>query len=774
LLSAGIAILPGCSGSAQMVSPSLDRGDEPFSYFSKPSDMIGVMDATEATEITPEGYLYTGFGELMFLAGADEEPLVQRVKTLRDGYLPVVEYTARRDGIAYQLEIFAATLNGRPDGALCNFVRVTLTNETADVRTAYFATAVRFTGPSNLTNGVGDNRFLRPRVAKRPGDFYESGEEWNPNWTYSLSGNALLRDGRILYLFPGEPRPRLSMTPQEAYNRVPDLTARKLEVQPATPVGVAQYELPLKPGESRSLTFLMPYDPVQPGTPGEAALRAADYDFQLDRTISFWNSLLDSGLEISVPEPKVVETFKASLIYDLMARDKVSDHYIQTVNKFQYHRFYLRDSADLAHMYDVSGYPEIAAQVLDFFGERQEPDGNFLSQEGQYDGWGEALLAYGQHFAMTGDRAFAAKVFPQIVRAVDWLEQARTKDPLHLMPATAITDNENVTGHITGYNFLALDGLQGAIDIAEALGKQQDAERFRRDYASFHQALFAVLDRITATTGGRIPPALDGQMDGEDWGNLLTLTPGMIFDAHDPRVTATLLAAQARYQEGIMTYGQGRWLHHYLTIKNTLTELIRGDQQQALDEFYAVLLHTSSTHAGFEYAIRPWGNRDFSTNLAPHGWFASEYRSLLRNMLVREQATDLHLLSAVSPEWLRCGESIRVRDAATSFGRIGFEVHMDTATTATMTVTSAWRRPPTQVYLHIPWFMNAASVVADGKPLPVVESQVRLPAGTRTIKLDWIRKAGTPAMSYNQRVSSYKAEYNKRYQEMLRDGVIER
>ena len=96
-----------------------------------------------------------------------------------------------------------------------------------------------------------------------------------------------------------------------------------------------------------------------------------------------------------MPEPKVVETFKASLIYDLMARDKIGDHYIQTVNKFQYHRFYLRDSADLAHMYDVSGYPEIATQVLDFFGERQQPDGNFLSQEGQYDGWARLCLLMG-------------------------------------------------------------------------------------------------------------------------------------------------------------------------------------------------------------------------------------------------------------------------------------------------------------------------------------------------------------------------------------------
>jgi hypothetical protein len=56
---------------AQMVSPSIDKAGEPFSYFSKPTDEIGMMDAEAATEITPEGYLRTGFGELMFFAGPE-------------------------------------------------------------------------------------------------------------------------------------------------------------------------------------------------------------------------------------------------------------------------------------------------------------------------------------------------------------------------------------------------------------------------------------------------------------------------------------------------------------------------------------------------------------------------------------------------------------------------------------------------------------------------------------------------------------------------------
>ena len=164
-----------------------------------------------------------------------------------------------------------------------------------------------------------------------------------------------------------------------------------------------------------------------------------------------------------------------------------------------------------------------------------------------------------------------------------------------------------------------------------------------------------VLDERTKGDGGYIPPALDGQKGGYDWGNMLAVVPEPTLEPHDPRVTATLKATQGKYAEGIMTYADGEFLHHYLTIKNTLTEVVRGDQEQAVRELYALLLHTSSTQAGFEFAILPWGNRDFTDNLAPHGWFAAEYRTLLRNMMVREEGDRLHLLSVVSPDWIGKG-----------------------------------------------------------------------------------------------------------------------
>ena len=125
------ALISAASLSAQMVSPSIDQPGQPFSYFSKPTDEIGVMGAEAATEITPEGYLRTGFGELMFFAGPELEPTSVRIRTLEQGHLPIVHYEFERDGIVYRFTLFAATLNGKDNGPLVNFIRVEMTERLA-------------------------------------------------------------------------------------------------------------------------------------------------------------------------------------------------------------------------------------------------------------------------------------------------------------------------------------------------------------------------------------------------------------------------------------------------------------------------------------------------------------------------------------------------------------------------------------------------------------------------------------------------------------------
>ncbi|HEU5457041.1 MAG TPA: hypothetical protein VFU68_00345 [Terracidiphilus sp.] len=767
LAAALFAALPYLRIHAQMVSPSIDTPGEPFSYYSAPTDEIGMMDAEAATEITPEGYLRTGYGELMFFAGPEYTPTNVRIRTLEGGHLPVILYHFTRDGVVYDFTMFAATLDGRPEGRLVNFIRISMHNPGAEANRAILLTGMRYDAPNNTGAQLhGNNRFDRPAEGKHPGDYRQVGVRFNPDWVYSFTQGRFLRDGQLLYTFP-EGFVNRGWTLYGRYNSKQDVSQpEKLTVDPTVPVGIVTYSKLLKPGESYTLDFKMPVEPTSDAAAVQA-IDAAGFDDFHAKTVAFWNQILARGMQVTLPERKATDTFYANLIYDLIAIDHLGPNYIQTVNKLHYHSFFLRDGADIVHSYDVTGYPDIAKEDLDFFALSQKADGNFLSQEQQYDGWGEAVWGYAQHYRITHDKAFAEWALPQIDRAVDWLKQARAADPLHIMPSSDVRDNEFVPGHLTGYNFLALDGLRLAIQMANETGHPDLAKNWQAEYDDYHAAFFKVLDAQCAAHDGYIPPALDGQKGGYDWGNLLAVVPEPTLDPHDPRVTATLKATQAKYKEGIMTYADGEFLHHYLTIKNTMTEAIRGDQEQATKELYGLLMHTSSTQAGFEYAIIPWGDRNFQDNLAPHGWFAAEYRTLLRTMLVREAGDELHLLSVVSPEWIGKGKVIAVSQAPTYFGEVAYKLTQPADGEANLALDTHFTAAPKEIVVHLPWFVTLHAATVDGRSMQAHDGALTVPATAKEIHLRWSVNPGTPHMSYMQTVDAYKAEYARRYQILM-------
>lgn len=768
LLSAAIAFLPLVL-SAQMVNPAIDAGSGPFSYYSKPTDEIGVMDAPSGTLVSPQGFLFTGYGELMFFTGNPAVPIDQRVKTLLRGYLPVIQYGFSRDGVRYQFECFAATLDGKASGTQVDFIRVQIKNTAQEPRVAWFSSGMRYQGTINSTNGRPNNRFPRPAVLRNPGGYGQPGVVFSSHWRYSSSRDTIDRDGQVLYYFPATPQHTVRYMLEN--NPAPSgiLTSRELPAVPTTPLGIVRYKVSLNPGEQVRLNWKMPVIPVTAGSSQDARIQVAGFDEYLSRTVAAWEDVLNQGMQLDVPEAKVNNSFKASLVYDLIARNKIGDDYVQTVNDLQYHAFWLRDASFIARMYDLTGYTEYARQVIDFFARWQMPNGNFLSQGGQFDGVGQVLWAYGEHYAITHDRSFAVEVFPAVERAVAWIEQARQSDPFHLLPATTPGDNERITGHVTGHNFWALDGIQSAIILAKATGHSQQAALFQQDYNDYHAALMKVLDRVTSSTGSYIPPGLDGQQ-GQDWGNMLSVYPGEVLSPTNPMVTATLDATRAKYKEGIMTYDDGKFLHDYLGFSNMETELILGDQQMAVRDLYAELVHTSSTQAGFETDVKSWGDRNFHWNLAPHGWFAARLRIFMRNMFVRQQGMDLHLLSAISPAWIKPGSDMSVNRVPTDFGTVDLSLRVLTPSRAELTLHDDFVDPPAHIIFHLPWFLETSKVVADGVSLPVKLGSVQLPVHTRSVQIEWKRRPSAPDLSYEAAVAQYKKEYAAHYKEFLRTG----
>jgi hypothetical protein len=749
--AAAFVLLLAAPAGAQMVDPAID-GAGPFSYFSRSTDQLAVIDAPYGSELTPEGFVYTGFGELMFFTGNPPRPTEARVRVPWTGPLPIYRFTMRDDALTWSFDYLAAPADAEAGAPSANFVRVTVKNDGRAPRTAWLTTAVRYQADSTVPGAVGDHRFKRPLVPQRPGDYDHAGVDFDPAWAYRFDGNTFVRGERVLYLFPAdrEREAEPSMALAWRYNRPPgDLAG--LRVLPTTPMGVVAYRLPLAPGETLRLDYVMPVVPPAPGSPELERLRRATFDEASARMTREWEAQLARGLQIRVPEAKVNDTFRASLAYDLGAKRRVGADVIQTVNRLNYHAFWLRDAAAIARMYDLSGLHDTAREVIDFFARWQQEDGNFASRPGQLDGWGQTLWVYGQHYVLTRDAEFARRVFPAVRRAVAWLEAARARDPLRLLPVATPGDNERITGRVTGHNFWALLGLRHAALIAEGAGDPDTARAWRAARDDYQAALDAVLTRITASTGGYVPPGLD-EAGGQDWGNMLMLAPEPLYAPDHPWVTATLARTRAKYAEGLMTYGDGRFIHHYLTIENTEAAVARGEQRIAVEELYALLVHTSSTHAGFEYAIRPWGTREADSNLAPHGWFAAKYRTLLRNMLVREQGRELHLLSVVAPEWLRPGEVIEVRDAPTDFGPVSFVLRVISPDEARLSLDARFHTRPEAVLLHVPWFVEGA-----GAPITVAPD-------TRELRLRWKKRRDTPKLSYAAAVEAYKVEYRRRWE----------
>ncbi len=722
---------------------------KPFCYFLVPSDVLGFKDCPEGTQVTYDGAFNTGFSEFDLFAGAPLAPVNERVKTLHNGYLPIVEYTFVRDGLVYKVQALGAPLDLDPRNVLINFIRVTVTNPSAEpARGGAAAEFVDRHGKARCDLGCQDwyrDRYMKADVFAKSGQVKaDSGKAW--------------RDEHLLYTYP-----------ENAWQKVGGHHHQ------------VAYEISLEPGASQQFDFKVPYVPVHKSHGAVVeAIAAAGYDDYLARVEAFWEDQLRQAVQIDLPDPKVVNTMRSSIVYDLIARDISSDgkRYIQKVNEFQYDNFYPRDSAYIIRTYDLLGLHDIAGQTVEHFltyDDQGRPNG---LRRLMPDDWGQSLWAIGSHFRSTGDLNFAKRVYSAIPPHVAAFEAACQRDPLGLWPAAGLYDNEMINGHYTGHSFWALLGLREAINLARSLHKEDDAIAFTQLHDRYRERFMKRLNAVAAQAEGYIPPGLEDPAAGCDWANgSAGVYPFGVLKPHDPLVTATVQTIRDyKYREGIMTYGPNAWyvkersrymapadpgwLHHYDTFYIAQTLLARGEQRKVIEDLYSVLAHTSATNAGFEFTIRPWGDRDPNGNYPPHGWFAARYNELLRNMLLREEDDDLHVASALSPVWIAPGKRVSVGKGATTFGTLSFDIDA-TASGAVVDFQARWRNPPRRLLFHVPWFVELTSAAADGQTINNDGRVVVVPPTVKKLELAW-RWKEKPDLSYRRAVLHYLDKYYHR------------
>jgi hypothetical protein len=636
-----------------------------YSFLSPPTDQLGFPGFSTGTEITPTGEVYTGWGELVPRIGPSLRAFSSRGRSLEGGRMPIVRGVTTTGGVLYVMTIFETSVRGVP----VDYVRIDLSNPGRAAARGVVSVALRYTGGRFGARGLSGTRvrlyrFPRPATSQRDGLYFQPGAAFNANWQYAYSGQTVTRDGLAMLMLPSVSAPATQQAVPRTETTPPVFN---------TSFARTDYTIPLAPGAHAQLDFKLPVVPLDPASDSFTNVVGTSFDAARAQTVSYWRRVLGQAMRIDVPERKVEDAFYASLANTLLSRYRTAGGlWVQAVNNLRYHAFWLRDSAIITRAYDLVGLHRQAGENLPFFLTWQQPDGMFISRDQEFDGHGQALWAFAEHYRRTRNITFARTVYPAVKRAMDWLDGQRGLDPLHLTKAVERPlDNELITGHVTGDNFWGLAGVHGAIDLANAVGARADAQHWTDVLRDYRAKLDAAVRAAAVRTHGYIPPSLD-VAGGQDWGNLWASYPEPVYPPDSPLVTNTLRHARREFREGISTYADGRLLHGYLGFRVFETELLRGEQKRVVRGLYDELAHTTGSHGGFEAGTAPFGRRAVEDSTVPHGWFAAEYVTLLRNMLVREQGRSLVLLGAVPPIWLREGEHVSVAGAPTLFGPVSF------------------------------------------------------------------------------------------------------
>jgi hypothetical protein len=764
---------------------------EPFCYFKAPTDQIGFKNCPKATVVTPDGAFLSAYGELSFYAGAPKtvRPVRKRVKTLVDGYLPIIQYRFDRDGLTYRFEAFATPIALDPRNDLITFVRCTVSNP--GKKSTKGVLGVNF---GDMTSKINIDPTYDWSNGQRVSLYKALGAQRSTVWHSKPFLDESKFNGHLNDPGVFGPYGDVQQGGHLVFASTEPLPVFQMPSFPSKLKGAAEeYDFSLQPGERKSFTFKMPAVPIKQTNPvAIAQVLHADYNDYRKKTVAFWKDQVALASRFIVDDPKVMNTFKTSLVNDLVASELNSDGNIyQRVNKIHYNYMWIRDSSFFVRTYDMLGLPKTASdalrdfmvwkdgKVVSFFKPgAPQPDGARLSVQDDY--WGQVLWAVGAHCRTTGDVAFLRQVYPLLGPHIDEFVAKCKADPRGLWPVAGPYDNEAINGHYTGHSFWALLGLKYAVYMAKQMHRPDDAAKWQLIHDDYQANFMKQLRELTAKSDCYIPPGMDNVNDGNDWDNASGgLYPFEVIGKKDPLAVTTLRTTRDfNYQEGIMTYGGNAWvakqlkkqgktaargtLHHYETFYVTESNTILGEQRKVVEDLYSILAHTGSTNSGFEFCIPAWSTRDPMDNFTPHGWFASRYMSQIRDALVREEGSDLHLASVLAPQWVQPGRHVKVTEAPTFFGSVTYDLHCG-ASGATLTLANRWKpgSKPANLILHTPWFVKVSSAIVDGRPIATNHGTLKLPLNAKQVLLRW-HWTEHPDLSYDRAVRLFLEKYYRK------------
>lgn len=479
----------------------------------------------------------------------------------------------------------------------------------------------------------------------------------------------------------------------------------------------------LQPGESREGWIIRPYRAYSADLP---KLRQDDWSQEFEAGIEIWNALLSEVMEYKIPDPGVMNAWRACFADLFIMREPVAGGYIAAVPGTECYRApNTGEAAIVAIALDQAGLHREAVNGYRMPWELQEPDGNW----NDHKGWAHLMWASAgfkawaaiEHYRLTHDHRFLERIYPRLLASSRWQELQRQRTRLTdddgtrpltygLMPRgmgdCGLLDDGDLYGVFIPHNIWAVYADKVALEIARILDRVDEIEELRGIFETALADLLSTMDRGAITEDGyRWIPGVPGKTSGSRWGALNALVPTGILPPDHELITGTLQKIESNMSPGGMPVNTG-WMPEGMWVAITLdniaeAHLARGNGDAAAGYLYGTLNHGTPLYTWCEERGQEAGSPDCAGD-RQHLWTPVAVVRCLRDCMVLEQGDCLQLALGVPRQWMTGGGLVGVSDAPTYFGVMSYQMQYDAAAgVATGQVTFPRRTIPASIILHL-------------------------------------------------------------------------
>lgn len=569
---------------------------------------------------------------------------------------PVVRTTARRADVEIRIDTFPVIVDGRLVFGMTVRLRM-LAPAPRPVRLGFAIRAANPEGVAPLFD-----------LARR-----ESG--W---W---------IADGKPLMFLPhrGDEVHLSTWSGGEVYSKVGGVT-RDTRPRPAVSQGLTQVTCPVGQAHgvelyrvnlSRGETFKRTAYCASDESVGEVIRRSSTTRLTAGARAD-WEGQLRAGARIELPvHGRLLKSCTATLLALCDGRDITS-------GPATYHGFWYRDAAYMLAALNRLGFVRRSSEVLRSYPSRQARSGAWLSQGGEWDGSGAAMWALMDHVRLTGDRELLRQAWPTMLKAARWIMVTREDG---MMPPGWSAEHLGPADRYWWDALWCCAGLREAALAARMLGKDAEERELMLDHGTW-------LDVLRARMGdGPVGAAPGRRMDSAAVSVLAAAWPLRLMGSAEAAMSQTTrwLVDHCLVESGLFHDVGHAGVSPVLTCWLAQVRLAQGDPG-AVQHLDYLAEHARGTGSWPE-AFHPL--RGGVMGDGDHGWAAAEVAMLMRNLIVLEDGSTLHLFRGTDRRWFD-GETL-LESVPTNFGRVDLR-----AGGGRVQLTGQWREKPRRIVWHKP------------------------------------------------------------------------